>query len=153
SGFADNLYLLASASCRRTGHRPAPLTPLSWSSSSVMGETVEIAVAEPIVETTPTHFQGVPSGFPLRPTTDFVRFENHEIEQSIAERFEAQVRANADRIAVRTPRATLRYTDLNLQANRVAHALISACGTRSLPVALLLEKEAPHVAAILGTLK
>ena len=45
------------------------------------------------------------------------------------------------------------YAVLNQWANRVAHALIRACGTVSEPIALLLDRDAPHVAAILGVLK
>jgi amino acid adenylation domain-containing protein len=94
-----------------------------------------------------------PHGASIRPTPGFVRFELDEIEQSIPGRFEKQVRAHGDRLAVKTRRHTLSYADLNRWANRVAHALLAAGGTAPTPVALLLEKDTPLVAAILGALK
>jgi amino acid adenylation domain-containing protein len=92
-------------------------------------------------------------GAPIRPTPGFVPFAPEEIEQSIPRRFENQVEANRDRIAVKSRRFAVSYGALNQLANRVAHALLAGCGPESLPIALLLEKDAPYVAAILGILK
>jgi amino acid adenylation domain-containing protein len=110
-------------------------------------------MVHPIPKETEMDSPPAPQGPALRPRAGFVPFELAEIEQSIPERFEKQVKAHHDRIAVRTKRFSLSYSALNQWANRVAHALIAACGTQSLPIALLLEKDAPHVAAILGVLK
>jgi amino acid adenylation domain-containing protein len=89
----------------------------------------------------------------MPPTAGFVPFASEEIEQSISERFEKQVEANQDRLAVKSQRLTLTYGSLNQLANRVACALLDACGPAPLPIALLLEKDGPQVAAILGILK
>ena len=90
---------------------------------------------------------------PIRAVAGFVPFAKGEIEQSIPGRFEQQVKAHAERIAVKSERYVVTYAVLNQWANRVAHALIRACGTVSEPIALLLDRDAPHVAAILGVLK
>jgi amino acid adenylation domain-containing protein len=94
-----------------------------------------------------------PYGAPIPPTSGFVPFPREDIERSIPERFEKQVAANHARLAIKSGRLALSYGALNQLANRVAHALLDACGPRSLPIALLLEKDAPYVAAILGILK
>jgi amino acid adenylation domain-containing protein len=114
---------------------------------------VEIIMVDPIPEETETHGPPARHGSPVRRTARFLRFERAEIEQSIPERFEKQVEVHRDRIAVSSKRFSLSYAALNRWANQVAHALIAACGTRSLPIALLLEKDAPQIAAILGVLK
>jgi amino acid adenylation domain-containing protein len=82
-----------------------------------------------------------------------VPFGRSEIEQSIPKRFEQQVETHPQRIAVKSQRHTVCYAALNHWANRVAHALLAAMGPAPAPIALLLERDAPHVAAILGTLK
>jgi amino acid adenylation domain-containing protein len=94
-----------------------------------------------------------PHAAPIRPTAGFVPFAREEIEQSIPRRFENQVETNHDRLAVKSRRFALSYGAVNQRANRVAHALLAACGPESLPIALLLERDAPYVAAILGILK
>ena len=94
-----------------------------------------------------------PHGASIRAVVGFVPFAKGEIEQSIPERFEQQVKAHAERIAVKSERDVVTYAVLNQWANRVAHALIRACGTVSEPIALLLDRDAPHLAAILGVLE
>lgn len=83
-----------------------------------------------------------------RPASSFIAFEAGEVEQSIPQRFAKQVAKHPDRIAVRDGRAEWTYAQLDQAANQVARAL-------SAPqrVALLLNHEAPMVAAILGVLK
>jgi amino acid adenylation domain-containing protein len=89
----------------------------------------------------------------LSPTNPFVRFLPSEIEQSVPDRFEQQVRRYADRVAVRSTSGELTYEALNVAANRVAHAILERRGARSEPVALLLERGVAPLAAILGILK
>jgi amino acid adenylation domain-containing protein len=117
-----------------------------WSTSSEM----ELAVVDPSGDTVKS---GGPHGAAVRPTPGFVPFAREEIEQSITRRFERQVEAHPGRIAVKSRRFTVDYTALNQWSNRVAHALLAACGPARVPVALLLERDAPHVAAIVGALK
>jgi non-ribosomal peptide synthetase component F len=54
----------------------------------------------------------------VNPGNRFVEFSREETEQSIAERFEKQVRKNPRRIAVQTGVVQLTYDDFNRSANR-----------------------------------
>lgn len=87
----------------------------------------------------------------VHPPNDFIEFE--EIEQSIPERFEQQVRKHPDHIAVKTDGYELDYEALNQAANRVAWAILSRRGIGEGRVVLLLGNDAPMIAAILGVLK
>ncbi len=89
----------------------------------------------------------------IRPTNAFVKFKKEEIEQSIPDRFEKQVRRYPDRIAVKTRNDELTYDGLNQAANRVARAILTQRGTGEEPIALLLENDVPMIATILGVLK
>src|SRR3990172_3079916 len=89
----------------------------------------------------------------FHPSGSFVEFDKEEVEQSIPDRFEQMVRRYPERIAVKTKNYTLTYAELNRMANRVARAILARRGEGEEPIALLLEHDAPMVAAILGTLK
>src|SRR6266498_4090409 len=89
----------------------------------------------------------------IAPTNPFITFNKEEIEQSIPDRFEQMVSLYPDRIAVRTRKHAFTYDALNKAANRVAQAILAKRGEEQEPVALLLENDAPTVAAILGVLK
>src|SRR4029077_20819363 len=59
----------------------------------------------------------------------YTRFADEEIEQSIPERFEQQVRAHPRRLAVRSPERSFTYQQLNRTANRLARTILSLrCG-------------------------
>ncbi|HVF85660.1 MAG TPA: amino acid adenylation domain-containing protein, partial [Abditibacteriaceae bacterium] len=77
--------------------------------------------------------------------------------ETIVECFERQAILSAQRIAVSSSSTRLTYRDLNLCANRIARAIVGATEAHtdetSSPVALLMDKDAPLIAAILGTLK
>lgn len=89
----------------------------------------------------------------VRPTQAFTAFTRKAIEQSIPARFEQQVLAYPERIAVKTPRHEWTYQELNRAANRVAHTLLSLRGGRQERIALVFGKDAPMIAGILGVLK
>jgi len=89
----------------------------------------------------------------FHPSGSFVEFDKEEVEQSIPDRFEQMVRRYPERIAVKTKNYTLTYAELNRMANRVARAILARRGEGGEPIALLLEHDAPMVAAILGTFK
>src|SRR6476646_3797610 len=84
---------------------------------------------------------------------EFVAFSKDDIEQSIAQRFAAQVSAHPDRVAVSCKGGALTYRELNGRANLFAHAILDRLGPGSEAVALLLPQESDLVAAILGVLK
>lgn len=87
------------------------------------------------------------------PTNPFVPFRSEEIEQSIPGRFEQQVAKGPERLAVKTRTQALTYAELNRAGNRIAHALLALRGSRGEPVALVVERDAPLIATILGVLK
>ncbi|MGH7798545.1 MAG: AMP-binding protein, partial [Candidatus Binatia bacterium] len=89
----------------------------------------------------------------FHPSGSFIEFAKQEVEQSITARFGKQVALYPDRIAVKTRRHSLSYADLNREADRVAHAILTRSFRGQQPVALLFENGAPFVVASLGVLK
>ena len=89
----------------------------------------------------------------FHPTAPFIAFRKEEIEQSIAERFEEQVRRHAHRVAVKTKAHCFTYAELNGAANRIAHAILAVRGERHEHVALLLPHGVMAIAAVLAILK
>jgi amino acid adenylation domain-containing protein len=83
----------------------------------------------------------------------FEEFRRADIEQSVPDRFEQQVRRFPDRLAVKSPTRALSYAALNTAANRLAHAIVERRGVGQEPVALLVEKDAALIVAMLGALK
>lgn len=77
------------------------------------------------------------------------------VEQSIGARFEEQVVRYPERLAVYSDAAVLTFGELNRCANRIAHAILERrMGQAEAPaVAILLDNDAPMLAAILGVLK
>ena len=89
----------------------------------------------------------------FHPTGTHVEFKREEIEQSISDRFESQVRKYPDRLAVKTRTEELTYDQLNKAANRVAHSILTEIGDGQEQVGLLFEQSAAAIVAILGALK
>ena len=89
----------------------------------------------------------------FHPTGTFVDFEKAEVERSIPERFQEQVRKYPHRLAVKTDSHRLSYDALNRAANRIARAVLGLQGSDEGPVALMFEKGAPLISAIIGVLK
>lgn len=108
----------------------------------------------PVPGTSVPFVQHALPGKRVRPTNAFIEFKKEEIEQSIPERFEKQVRSSPDRLAVKTRSEELTYEALNRIANRVAWAILARReqGGQE-PVALLFGQSAQAIAAILGVLK
>jgi amino acid adenylation domain-containing protein len=89
----------------------------------------------------------------VAPVNPFIEFGKEEIEQSIPDRFEQQVRRYPGKTAVKTRKDELTYATLNQAANRVARAILAERGSGEEPIALILENGAPMIVAILGVLK
>jgi len=89
----------------------------------------------------------------VRPTGDFKVFANKEIEQSIPQRFEQQVRAYGDRVAIKSERETFTFASLNRTANRLAREILSRRDESAEPIALLFDHGAPVLVAIMAVLK
>jgi amino acid adenylation domain-containing protein len=74
-------------------------------------------------------------------------------ENSISVRFEKSAAQHAGRIAIDAPAGCLTYAELGRGVNFLAAEILARRGTASEPVALLLDHDAPLIAAIFGTLK
>lgn len=89
----------------------------------------------------------------IRPTSGFSHFRDQEIEQSIPQRFEQQVRAHGDRLAIKSDLETFTFASLNHTANRIARMIRSRRGDSGEPIALLFDHGAAVLVAILAVLK
>jgi len=89
----------------------------------------------------------------FHPSETFIEFPIKDAETSIPTRFEKMVAQHPDRIAVKSENKQLTYTELNLVANRVAHAILACCGEIPEPIGLLFPKSVGFVVAILAILK
>jgi len=90
---------------------------------------------------------------PTQRTNLFTEFKREDIEQSISDRFEQQVRLHPSRLAVKGKNLALTYETLNRMANRIAWTILAQRDREPEPVGILLEPEAMSLAAILGVLK
>lgn len=82
-----------------------------------------------------------------------VPFVAEDVEQSIPQRFEEQVMKHPGRVGMKTRRRELTYWELELEANRVARAIVERRGRAQEPVAYLVSDDAKMVITILGILK
>jgi amino acid adenylation domain-containing protein len=89
----------------------------------------------------------------VRSNQPFIVFQQEEIEQSIASRFESQVDRYSDKTAIKTKTHQWSYGKLNHKANQIAATIVKLSSGREQRVGLLFEHDGPMIAAILGTLK
>jgi amino acid adenylation domain-containing protein len=88
-----------------------------------------------------------------RPTNAFTEFRREEIEQSIADRFAAQVEKYPKRVAIKSKQHEWTYEHLQVATDRIAQAILSSRGIGEERVALLFEHDAPMIAGMLGVLR
>ena len=74
-------------------------------------------------------------------------------EDTIVSRFERQVAAVPDKLAIITDEISLTYRALDLKASHIAAVLASLPSERDRPIALFMKDEAARIAAMLGVLK
>jgi amino acid adenylation domain-containing protein len=89
----------------------------------------------------------------VHPNGAFEPFTLKATEQSIPAAFEEIVRRYPDRLAVHSDTSQMSYEALNRSANGIAHAILDRRGERPEPMAILMEKDVPAVAAGIGVLK
>ncbi|MEP6930550.1 MAG: amino acid adenylation domain-containing protein, partial [Flavobacterium sp.] len=89
----------------------------------------------------------------LKPTNSFDYFESIEIEQSIAQRFEKQVKRFPNRIAVYANQVCLTYIQLNHCSNYLAGQIQGKTNADTQRIALLLNHNETCVIGMLGVLK
>jgi amino acid adenylation domain-containing protein len=87
------------------------------------------------------------------PTKSFIEFKREDIERSIPDRFEEQVRRYPHRLAVKTKIQSLTYQQLNVASNKVAHSILARRGQSDEPIALLSKQGVSMIVASLGVLK
>src|SRR5215469_15496619 len=75
------------------------------------------------------------------------------LEDTIASRFERQVAAVPDNLAIVTDDVSLTYRELDLKANRIAAALASLPSQRDQPILMFMRDEATRIAAMVGAWK
>ena len=93
------------------------------------------------------HAPRVEAVFPWSP------FADSELDQSIPRRFEKQVRADPDRLAITTSERSFTYGELNRAANRLARTIVATHGDEPAAVALLCNHDAGALVAMLAVLK
>jgi amino acid adenylation domain-containing protein len=76
-----------------------------------------------------------------------------DTEQSVAARFEQQVRLHGQREAVIDGTRSWTYAELNREANRIARALVRSAGDAPTRVAIYADKGGNYLACILAVLK
>ena len=83
----------------------------------------------------------------------FCPFPDDAIERSIPERFDEQVRAHGNRLALKWPGGRHTYGSLDAASNRLARTLAARSPDPTRPVALLFAHGGEALVAILATLK
>lgn len=89
----------------------------------------------------------------VAPTNSFVEFDRESLHQSIPVRFEQTVARSPNSLAVRTRNNELTYEQLHRLSNQIAHAVLNRLESSPGPVVLLMENDAPLIAAMLALLK
>ncbi|MEM1170262.1 MAG: amino acid adenylation domain-containing protein [Cyanobacteria bacterium P01_H01_bin.35] len=89
----------------------------------------------------------------IEPGQAFREFARVEIERSLWESFSQQVSRTPQNLAIKTKNYQWTYTELERTAEGVARIVLDKCGGGEQRIALLLEHDAPAIAAILGILK
>lgn len=122
---------------------------------SHFGKLLESAIANPENRISKLEIQNksLPvSTILVRPDNDFIEFTEQDIEQSIVDRFEAQVELNANRLAIKTKRHAWTYDTLNILVKQIANRILHDRDNSEERIVLLFEHDAPMVAAMLGAL-
>ena len=89
----------------------------------------------------------------VRPANRYEHFGRQEIEQSITARFAQQVRQAPESVAVRSLSSQWSYRELDERSDQIAWSLVRGSGGDEQHIGLLLEHDAPMIAATLGVLK
>ncbi len=89
----------------------------------------------------------------LNISESFLEFKKVDIEQSITNRFEQQVKKYANSIAIKSKIEAVTYDQLNQNANRLARTIFAARGEAKEVIALLIEQGTSFITGIFGVLK
>jgi amino acid adenylation domain-containing protein len=90
---------------------------------------------------------------PVHVPSDFIPFDEGEIDTTLVERFEGCVERHPHNIALRSNNQQLTYLQLNQAANRAAHAILAARGEGPEPVPFITEHGQAGIIAMLGIMK
>jgi amino acid adenylation domain-containing protein len=89
----------------------------------------------------------------FHPSGQWIEFKETDIDKSIAELFEAQVRQRPDKVAVKTAKDQLTYAELNTAANQIARAVLATGRRQSETIALCFELGTHLIAAMVAVVK
>jgi len=89
----------------------------------------------------------------IRPRTPFIPFPSEAIQQTICQRFEAVVRSDPERLAIKVGAESVTYGQLDQKAGRLAHALIESVRSSREQIAVLARPGMALVIGLLATLK
>jgi amino acid adenylation domain-containing protein len=89
----------------------------------------------------------------VQPRNKYLKFAKSEINNTIINRFEQQVRKYGDRPAIKTINSEINYNNLNERVNQAAHAIIGCSLEKDQNIAILFEHNIDMVAGMLAVLK
>lgn len=89
----------------------------------------------------------------FNPDNSFVNFLLSEIEQSISQRFEKQVKLYPHKVAIKSKNNQLSYQQLNQKINHIVAAILSLSSSKIEQIALLFEHDIDMIASLLAVLK
>jgi amino acid adenylation domain-containing protein len=96
---------------------------------------------------TSNRYQTARSGLPYEP------IKRDDLDRSIVELFERQVRRNPDHIALKAVNRVMTYSELDRLANRVANAILSRDQSRGSPITINVGDDMLTMIAVMGVLK
>ena len=79
--------------------------------------------------------------------------KREDLDQSIVERFEQQVRLYPNRSALKSANQVTTYSELDRLANRVANVILSRDNSRGAPIAINIANDISTIIAVIGILK
>ncbi len=89
----------------------------------------------------------------VHPTNDYIPFTPTEIEQTLVHRWERMVALYGPNLALEEADRTLTYTETNILANRIAHAILARRSSNAVPIGLIFDVECDLPMSILAVWK
>src|SRR5262245_27361745 len=100
----------------------------------------------------PASQRGISERF-AHPSGTFREFPAEDLDRSIPELFIRMARRQPERVAIESASGNVTYAELDRESARIAAAVRERSGPGSEPVAVVLERGAPPIAAVRGVLR
>lgn len=110
-------------------------------------------VSKPYVENLPEQQMGLKKDLLNTISNTYVPFKEEDVEKTISDRFEQQVRLYPDNLAIESEISAVTYNALNKTANRVARTILGHRGEGEEVIALLLDNDEQIITAMFAILK